>query len=210
MKLRRQKSKIKILFSDTSECIEEFLSEYNYHLRGFDDPEYDGVYLLQYEIFGLENLLLINNRPIYQKIYSRSDEKPDDKCIWWDKSRHWFLGFCEDLGTTKSYAYTKQDSKCLKEISRNQIQWMKTSSDLELEDAYVIQRLSDTTDLRASNLECPQFDICHLTPSESDSFSKKKYPGYCRIGCTAPVAGGSGPEYLTSAVSYFLIFNKSI
>ena len=167
------------------------------------------MYLLQNEIFGLENLLLINNRPIYQKIYSRSNNKPDDKCIWWDKSRHWFLGLCEDLGTDKSYAYTKQDSKCLIEISRNQIQWMKTGSDLELKDAYVIQRLSDTTDLRASNLECPQFDICHLTPSEEESFYKKNYPGYCLITCPRLIAGADPNEYLTSAVSYFLIFNKS-
>ena len=87
---------------------------------------------------------------------------------------------------------------------------MKTTSDLELKDTYVIKRPLLTTDLRASNLECPQFDICHLTPSESASFSKKKFPGYCRIGCTAPVAGGSGPEYLTSAVSYFLIFRYSV
>ena len=87
--------------SDTSECFQQN-HKYSDHLRGFDEPEYDGVYPLQYKTFGLENLLLINNRPIYQKIYSGNSKKPDNKCIWWDKSRHWFLGLCEDLGTDKA------------------------------------------------------------------------------------------------------------
>ena len=85
---------------------------------------------------------------------------------------------------------------------------MKTSSDLEMKEAYIIKRLS--TDLRVSNKECPQFDICDLTPSETDSFFKRNYPGYCEIGCALPAAGASGPEYLTSAVSYFLIFKYSV
>ena len=83
------------------------------------------------------------------------------------------------------YAYTKQDSKCLQEITRNQIQWMKTGSDLEL-DAYVIKRFSDTTDLRASNLECPQFNVCSVTLPYWASFIQKKYPGYCLVGCPIP------------------------
>ena len=86
---------------------------------------------------------------------------------------------------------------------------MKTTSDLELKDTYVIKRPLLTTDLRASNLECPQFDICHLTPSEEESFYKKNYPGYCLITCPRLIAGADPNEYLTSAVSYFLIFNKS-
>ena len=69
---------------------------YYYHLRDFDEQDYDGVYLQ-------ENVILINNRPIYQKIVLIGYERFDDKCIWWDAaSRRWFLGLCEDLGTSKS------------------------------------------------------------------------------------------------------------
>ena len=62
---------------------------------------------------------------------------------------------------------------------------MKTGSDLEL-DAYVIKRFSDTTDLRASNLECPQFNVCYVTLPYWASFIQKKYPGYCLVGCPIP------------------------
>ena len=114
-------------FSDTSPCILDplkFIGSFQfYHLRNFDNEDYNGVYEPQFRRYDdgeeedRDNWILINNRPIYQKIVPTidsnqdqledaifgDDEDPfDDKCIWWDTSRHWLLGLCENLGTKRA------------------------------------------------------------------------------------------------------------
>ena len=110
--------------TETSPCILDpnyFLgnSQY-YHLRNFDNDDYNGVYEPQFrrhytgEEQDKNNWILINNRPVYQKIVIKIDsnvdqfegdifgDEEDDKCIWWDASRHWLLGLCENLGTKRA------------------------------------------------------------------------------------------------------------
>ena len=126
-------------FTDTSPCILDslkFLGDSQfYHLRNFDNEDYNGVYEPQFRRYDTgeeedrDNWILINNRPVYQKIVPildsnldpledaifgsdedqlegdifGEDEDPfDDKCIWWDTSRHWLLGLCENLGTKRA------------------------------------------------------------------------------------------------------------
>ena len=116
-----------IFFTDTSPCILDslkFLGDFQfYHLRNFDNEDYNGVYEPQFRRYDTgeeedrDNWILINNRPVYQKIVPilnsnldpledaifGEDEDPfDDKCIWWDASRHWLLGLCENLGTKRA------------------------------------------------------------------------------------------------------------
>ena len=91
-----------IFILDISPCL---IYDYPYsggyhHLRSFDINDYNGVYLQQ-------NALLINNRPIYQKIVLVGYETFVDKCIWWDTSGHWYLGLCDDIGTAKAYSISK-------------------------------------------------------------------------------------------------------
>lgn len=73
------------------------------HFRDFDE-EFNGVYADPNDpFFGTGDWILINNKPILQKLSPTNSSKYEDKCIWWDKSeRIWLLGFCEDLGTKKA------------------------------------------------------------------------------------------------------------
>ena len=46
------------------------------------------------------------NRPIYLR-------KNGDKCIWWNKAhRRWWLGQCENVGTSSGNAYLQEDFNC--------------------------------------------------------------------------------------------------
>ena len=43
--------------------------------------------------------------------------KNDGKSIWWDGTDDWFIGQTTEKGTTRGYAYLKNNGSCLPKIS---------------------------------------------------------------------------------------------
>jgi hypothetical protein len=44
------------------------------------------------------------NRPLYSS---------DENCIWWFRAeRHWWIGLCENVGTSEGFAYLENDEYC--------------------------------------------------------------------------------------------------
>lgn len=53
------------------------------------------------------------NRPIFEGSYER-----DGKCIWWHRLyRHWWIGYCDDIGDNAGFAYINEDLGCPSECT---------------------------------------------------------------------------------------------
>jgi hypothetical protein len=77
-------------------------------LEGFG-LDYDGRYASHSHLFSTE--FYESSKPLYTLKSEYSETM--DKCLWWHRRlRNWVLGECQNVGTSKSFAYINADVPC--------------------------------------------------------------------------------------------------
>ena len=70
----------------------------------------------------IKNERLTKERDVYKH------ENRNDLCIWWHKKyRHWWLGFCGNIGKNVGHSYLEPDKTCPNEGKSGD--WKKSGSD---------------------------------------------------------------------------------